>query len=98
MSNFFDKNFLQSVASGLLILIFSIWLSNRKQSTSYAGKNWKLAVITGNLMIFGGLYALAVNAPNGGFNNLYVDMGFSAFFFGFPVKYFGKFMVWWHRS
>jgi len=96
MSNFFDKNFLQGVIISGFFLMLSLWLSGSQRSSN-SGKRWKVSVILGNAMILGGLYMFAVNFPNGHFNNPYSGMGFCIFILGIPMKYFGKFMVWWHR-
>lgn len=96
MSNFFDKNLLQGIVTGAFFLLLSIWLTS-KGAPGSAGKRWKISVILGNAMILGGLYMFARHYPSGHFNNPLAGMGLSIFALGIPVKYFGKFMVWWHR-
>ena len=95
--NFFDKNFWQSIVSGLAILLFTAWLGKGSKPKQTTPKGWKVTVIVGWLLMLGGFYEFAVSAPNGGFNNPLTGMGFSFFFIGLILWGLGKFMVWWHR-
>lgn len=96
MRNFFDVNLFQQIVSGLVVLVVSIWLGGKTSPTT-DGKGWKTVVIIGWIMIIGGLYIAGINAQNGGFNNPYTGLGLSMFVIGIPIKYLGKFFVWWHR-
>lgn len=95
LSNFFDKNFAQSIVTGLIVLLVSIWLSGQARTTS--GKRWKVVVIIAYTLILGGLYVLASNVQNGGFANPYVGMGLVMALLGFALKYLGRFFIWWQR-
>ena len=96
MQNLFNASLFQQIISGLVVLFVSIWLGGKSSPTT-DGKGWKTVVIVGWVMILGGLYMFSQNFPSGGFNNPYTGMGLSIFILGLPVKYLGKFFVWWHR-
>ena len=97
MSDFFDKNLLQGIVSGAIILLISIWLGGRAQSSPTTGKGWKITVIFAYVMIFGGLYLFASNLTDGGFNNPYTGMGLSLAILGVILRFIGKFFIWWHH-
>ncbi len=96
MQHFFDVGLFQQIASGLVVLLVSIWLGAKSGPTTY-GKGWKIIVIIGWMMILGGLYTAGLNSQHGGFSNPYTGLGLSLFILGIPVMYLGKFFVWWHR-
>ncbi len=97
MSHFFDVNLFQQIVSGLVVLFVSILLGSRTTKGVTNGKGWKVVVIISWVMILGGLYLAGINAPNGGWNNPYVGMGWSVALLGLLLKYLGKFFLWWHH-
>lgn len=97
MSNFFDKGLLQNIVVSAVFLILSIWLSQKSNNKTSSGSGWKIVVVISYLMIFSGIYLFAKYFPNGGFNNVYADMGFCLFIFGILFRWLGKFFVWWQR-
>lgn len=95
MSSFFDKSLFQQIASGLVVLLISIWLGGK--TTQAVGKGWKIAIIFSWIMTLGGLYIFGANYPHGTINDPYVGMGLSLFFLGLLVNRIGKFFDWWHH-
>ncbi len=94
MADFFDKNFFQSIVSGIVILVISTLLGIKTRQPDTAGKGWKIVVIIGYIMIFFGLYVFAINVNKGGLNNPYTGLGISLFVFGIIVRLVGKFFDW----
>lgn len=98
MADFFDKNLLQNIIGGIIVLLISILFARKTLSApTTSAKKWKAVVILGNFMIFGGFLSFGTRYAEGGFNNPYASIGLLSAVFGFPVKYLGKFFVWWHR-
>lgn len=97
MANFFDKSFLQSIVSGIVILVISVLLGAKTKTPNTAGKGWKIVMIIGYIMIFAGLYIFAINVNKGGFDNPYTGLGVVLFILGIPVRLIGKFFDWFHH-
>lgn len=97
MSNFFDKNLLQNVVGGLIVLVISVWLSRRTIQPDTSGKGWKIIIIISFIMILSGLYLLGKGSPNGGFDNPETSVGLSLLVLGVLLRYIGKFIGWWQR-
>ena len=97
MEDFFDKNFLQSIVSGIIILVISTLLGVKAKQPDTAGKGWKIVIIIGYIMIFTGFYIFAINVKKGGLNNPYTGAGISLFIIGIVVRLVGKFFNWFNH-
>lgn len=98
MADFFDKNLLQNIIGGIIVLFISILFASKTLTVpTTSAKKWKVVVILGNFMIFGGFLSLATHYADGGFNNPYASIGLLSAVFGLPVKYLGRLFVWWHQ-
>lgn len=97
MSSFFDKGLFQQIASGLVVLLVSLWLGGKAVTNQSVGKRWKISIIVSWIMILGGLYVSGANYPNGAINNPYVAMGLGISLLGLLLNCIGKFFDWWHH-
>jgi hypothetical protein len=87
-----------TVIAAILLSIFQLNGQTHKVITiqgKKASKGWKIVIVIAWLMIVSGFYLFLVNYINGGFENVYVGMGFSSFFFGLVLLAIGKFGRWW---
>lgn len=94
---FFDKGLIQNVVVSLVFLFLSFALSSKTSAASSSGKGWKAVFVISWFMILSGFYVFILNFPNGGFHNPYSGPGFCLFFLGIPLRYLGKFFIWWHK-
>jgi len=97
MDDFFDKNLLQNIVSGLIIMFLGFLLVGRSSKSTSSGKFWKVAVIIGIGMMIGGVYLFVTYFPDGGMYNVYASAGVSILVLGYIIKKVGDFFNWWHR-
>ncbi|MCK5211903.1 hypothetical protein KAJ89_04335 [Candidatus Parcubacteria bacterium] len=97
MDDFFDKNFIQGLVSGVIILVMGFLLVGESSKRTSSGKFWKVIIILGVGMMIGGIYLFITYFPDGGLYNIYASAGISILVFGYLLKKTGDFFNWWQR-
>jgi hypothetical protein len=97
MKDIFNAGLVQNIIGGVIVLFISILFARKTLASTTSAKGWKAMVVIGNIMIFGGILFAISHYSDSGLNNPYVNYGALTSIFGFPIKYLGRFFVWWHR-
>jgi len=97
MQDFFDKNLLQSIVSGIIIMFLSILLGSKVKTPKTSGKAWKVVVIIGWIIILSGFYEMIVSTQTGIFRASYFFFGIFISIIGWAITKVGKFFIWWHH-
>lgn len=95
MNDFFDKNLLQNIIGGLVILFISYLLSRNAMPSVANKRGWKTVAIISWLLQVVAVIMFIVNAPSKGFDNTYVLLSLPLFLLGLGLKYIAKFFIWW---
>lgn len=98
MENLFDKNLLQNIIGGVVVLLISILLGSRSKTRTSSDKKWKVVAIIAWAMIIAGTYIFLTNlVKNGNFHNPYIGLGVTMLILGAILEIIAKFFIWWHR-
>jgi len=99
MSDFLDKNLLQNLISGIIVMFVGFLFVGKNVNVNKAssGKFWKSVIIISVLAMFSGFYLFVIYFSEEGLDSAYVNIGLLLFILGYIFKKIGKFLNWWNN-